>query len=103
MSKLERLYARVKFSHVKGAELAYFYNRESLIPVGLKKETYEGADYLEIGNKIQLGETQYVIKEINFKLEPQLFDMSGGYGVNMLSPTDPTDFNVTVNVFVDND
>lgn len=101
-SQYERLFARVKLIHVKGAELGYFYNREVLQPLGLKKDTYEGAEFLEIGNKIQFDDTEYTIKNINFKLETELWDMSHGYGINTLSPTEPTDFNVTINVFVDN-
>lgn len=97
----ERLFTRVKIQHVKGKEFGNWYNRESLSGLSLKKDDFEGSEFLEVGNNIQLDGKEYIIANINFKLETELWDMSSRYGVNILSSTDPTDFNVTINVFVD--
>ena len=97
----ERLFTRIKLNHIEGAELGYYYTRKSLTELTFKKDTYEGAEFLEIGNEIIYENKKYVIKNITFKLETELWKMTEE-GVNLQSSDTPTDFNVTINVFIDN-
>ncbi len=96
----ERLFTRVKLNHIKGAELGYYYTRQSLDELTFKKDTYEGAEFLEVGNEIIYNNEKYIIKNITFKLETELWKM-GEEGINSQSSDNPTDYNVTINVFID--
>lgn len=98
---MEQLQVRILLQHVKGATIAYFYNRESFDLLNIKKQKYDDSQFIEIGNIIEFENTKYVIKALNFKMEKQLFEMDNKYGVNLHSPTDPSDYNCQIGVFVD--
>ena len=99
---MEQFVARILIQHVKGGTIAYLYNRESFALLKVPKHTEDDSQFLEIGQTIEYEGKKYRIKEINFKLEKQMFDMNHGYGINMYSPTDPSDFNCQVGIFVEN-
>lgn len=99
---MESLQVRILLQHVQGATIAYFYNRESFDILNIEKKEYDNSQFIEIGNTLEYDERKYVVKEINFKMEEKLHEMDNKYGVNMYSPTDPSDFNCQIGVFVDN-
>ena len=101
-NKNERFLTRVKIVHSNGMELAYIYNKESLLQIGLKQDAFEGAHFLKIGNAISIANRKYKVVNIAFKLETQLWDMESEYGVNVKSPDSPVDFNSQVSVIVEN-
>jgi len=43
---------------------------------------------------------RYRVESINFKMEEKLYEMNNQYGINIYSPTDPSDFNCQIGVFV---
>lgn len=99
---MEQLQVRILLQHVQGATIAYFYNRESFDLLNIERHTYDESQFIEIGNTIEFEGEKYVVKNINFKMEKQLYVMDNKYGINMYSPTDPSDFNCQIGVFVDN-
>jgi len=99
---METLQARILLKHVQGATIAYFYNRESFDLLNIEKETYDESQFVEIGSILEFEGTKYKVEKINFKMEKQLFEADNRYGVNLYSPTDPSDFNCQIGVFVDN-
>jgi hypothetical protein len=103
----ERFYARILFSYAdqgekEGRVISYIYNREALDALyPIKKQTYDNSQFIEVGDIIELEGKKCIVKSINFKLEDHINEMGHGYGVNLYSPTDPTDFNCQIGVFVD--
>ncbi|WP_353084389.1 hypothetical protein [Flavobacterium sp.] len=105
--KLEPFLTRILFKYQDTEtqamrEIAYIYNREALDHLlNIKKQTYDNSQFIEIGDIITLEEYKCKVMNINFKLEEKTYDKSGGYGINMHSPTDPNDFNCQIGVFVE--
>lgn len=99
---MEQLHLRILINHVQGAEIAYFYNRESFNLLNIIKQEYDQSQFVEIGDIIKINGEDYIVKNLNFKMENQLFNLNPEYGVNMYSPTDPTQYNCQVGIFVDN-
>ena len=104
--KLERFFARILFKYEPsnnkdGREIVCIYNRETLDQLNIKKQTFDNSQFISIGDIIELEGYKCKVVDINFKLYDQLNDMSGGYGFNLLSPTEPTDFNCQIGVFVE--
>jgi hypothetical protein len=99
---METLHARILIQHKQGATIAYLYNRESFELLKIKKQTYDNSKFVEIGQLIELYGKEYKVEAINFKMEEKLYDMEHGYGINMHSPTDPSNYNCQIGIFVDN-
>lgn len=99
---MEKLQTRILLEHVQGAKIAYFYNRESFDLLNIKRNTYDESQFIEIGDIIEYEEKKYEVKNVNFKMEKQLYVMDNKYGINLYSPTDSSDFNCQIGVFVDN-
>ena len=104
--QLERFFARILFKYQgqgerEGRTIMFSYNRETLDKLNIVRDKYDKAQFIEIGNTLMLEGRKCKVVEINFKLEDHLNDMTGGYGINIYSPTDPTDFNCTIGVFVE--
>jgi hypothetical protein len=101
-NELERLQARILFNYEGGREIMYAYNRQVLESLNLKRHPNDNkSQFIEIGDIIELEGYQCKVVDINFKLEHTLYDMSGGHGINIYSPTEPTDFNCQIGVFVE--
>jgi hypothetical protein len=103
---LEKFYARILFKYVAqgdrdGREISYIYNRESLDELKIEKQEWDNSQFIEIGQIITLEGYKCKVIEINFKLEDHINDMEHGYGINILSPTEPTNFNCQIGVFVE--
>jgi hypothetical protein len=101
----EKFVTRLKFIYwlkdKPGREICYLYNREDLnATLNIQKHEYDNSQFIEIGDKLTLEEHACEVVKMNFKLDEQMWDMSGGFGINTLSPSDPTDFNCTINIFV---
>lgn len=100
--ELERFYVRILIQHVKGGTICYLYNREALDGVlGIEKRKFDRTQFISIGDTLTIEGRKYKVENINFKLEESLDVMDGDYGVNLHSPTDPTDFNCQIGVFVE--
>ena len=106
-NQLERFFARIIFTfpHTEtqaGREMAHIYNREDLngfceIPI----EQFDKSQFIKIGDKLTLEGKKCEVKNIMFNLHDHINIMSHGRGVNLKSPTPPTDFNCSVVVIVD--
>ena len=99
---MEKFQVRILIKHVKGADIAYLYNRESFELLKIEKQEWDNSQFIEIGQTIEYDNAKYEVKDISFKLEKQLYKMDESYGVNIYSPTDPSDFNCQIGIFVDN-
>lgn len=104
--QLERLFARILFKYNtkggrEGREIMYAYNRQVIDSLNIKRHTYDNSQFIEVGNIIELEGHKCKVIEINFKLEPKLYEMIPGVGINIYSPTDPTDYNCQIGVFVE--
>ena|ERR1044071_207995 len=106
-SRPERFFARILFKYASkdghaGREICYIYNREDLDALYLiKKHTFDNSQFIEIGDILVLEDRKCEVKQINFKLYNEINEMGHGFGVNVLSPSDPTDFNCQIGVFVE--
>lgn len=99
---METLQARILIQHVEGATIAYFYNRESFDLLNIERQTYDKSQFIEIGQIIEIEGIKYKVDHINFKMEETLHEMNHGYGINLYSPSDPSDFNCQIGIFVKN-
>lgn len=99
---MEALQARILIKHVQGATIAYLYNRESFDLLNIPPNTYDSSQFIEVGSTIEYDGTKYNVQSINFKMDKDLNVMDNKYGINMYAPTDPSDFNCQIGVFVDN-
>ena len=98
---MEQLQARILIKHVEGGKIIVcLYDREafSLLNVEFK----EDFQFIEIGDIIIYDDVKYIVKRINFRMSKELHDMGHGYGINLYSPTEPSDFNCQIGIFVDN-
>ena len=106
-NNLEKFTTRVLFKYIgkgdrDGRDVAYIYNRESLNEVvNIEHHPYENAQFLEIGQEIFIDNRRCKIAHINFKLSEQMNIMEDGYGLNMSSPSQSTNFNLQIGVFLD--
>ncbi|MBK8347887.1 MAG: hypothetical protein IPL08_09740 [Saprospiraceae bacterium] len=100
--KVEQLQVRILLQPVQGATIAYFYNRESFDLLNIERNNFDKSQLIEIGNTIEFEGEKYVVKNINFKMEQELYVLDNSVGINMHSPTDPSDYNCQIGVFVDN-
>lgn len=99
---MENLILRIFIQHIQGAEIAYLYNRESFDLLQINKHQYDGSQFIEAGQALQYGHNRYIIDSVNFKMYSEMQEMNPIYGINMYAPTEPTDFNCQVRVFVRN-
>ena len=99
---MKQLQVRILLQHVKGDTIAYFYNRESFDLLNIELLSYNEFQFIEIGNIIQYEDKKYVVKTINFKMEKKLYAMENKDEYNIYSPSDQSDFNCEIGVFVDN-
>ena len=102
---LEKLQARIMIQYEGsagkgGRTIIYIYNRETLDTLNIKRQTYDNSQFIEVGDKMTLEGYECEVVQINFKLEDHLNKMEHGFGINLLSPTDPTNFNCQIGVFV---
>ena len=98
----DKFYARVKFENMKGKDLEYFYSKENLVTVKPEHIKFDNSYGFSIGRQITIDNTEYVIKDIGFRLEPETYSLSGEFGVNLNSSEDSSYFNLTIIVSVDN-
>jgi hypothetical protein len=98
--EFERLFTRLLITFENGSEICYAYNRESLMTLGMFKLEYDESYFIELGHILTINDEKYEVVNINFKLYPELYDLSGNYGINMYGITEPTDYNSQVVIFV---
>lgn len=99
---MEVLQTRILITHINGAIIAYLYNRESFDLLNIQKQEYDNSQFISIGDTIEFDNSKYIVESINFKMENTLHKMNHGYGINLYAPTDPSDFNCQIGVFVKN-
>lgn len=99
---MEPFTSRILIEHEKGATIAYLYSRESFELLKIDKQQYDKSQFIEVGQIIEYDGKKYKVKSINFKMEEILHKMDPRIGLNMYAPTDPSDFNCQIGVFVDN-
>ena len=106
MDILERLFNRVMFQYItkdgrEGRVIMFAYNRQVLDTLNIKKSNWDSSQFIEVGDTLILEERNCKVVSINFKLEPKLYEMSNLSGINIYSPTEPTDYNCQIGVFVE--
>ena len=102
--KPESFFTRILFKYhgEKKREICYIYNRQDLDDLlNIKRQEWDNSQFISIGDTVILEGHKCKVIEINFKLEEGLNKMESGYGVNMLSPSEPTDYNCQIGVFVE--
>lgn len=99
---MEEIKSRILIKNVKGATIAHLYNRESFELLNIKKEEYDGSQFIEIGQVIEYDGNKYQVESINFKFLKEPTDMENGYGINLNSPTVPSNYNTQICFFVKN-
>lgn len=97
---MEALQARILIKHVKGAIIAYLYNRESFDLLRIEKQPNNNSQFIEINQIIEFDGEKYKVDHINFMMQEKLYDMNHGLGTNLYSPTDASDFNCQIGIFV---
>lgn len=98
---MDNFQTRIAINHVEGAAIALLYHREAFDLLSIQPNREDNSKFLEIGNEFEYEGTRYKIIRINFTLFNMVHKMRNKYGVNELSPTDPTDVNCQIGVFVD--
>lgn len=98
---MEKLITRILIAYTEGAEIAYIYNREAFDLLNIEKQTWDKSQFLEKGNIFTYDGKKYKIKEINYKLYKEMSEVDNSVGINMYSPTDLSDYNCQIGVFVE--
>jgi hypothetical protein len=98
---MESLASRILITHEEGAIIAYLYNRESFNLLKTERQEYDNSQFIEIGQTIEYDGIRYIVKSINFKMEEKLYKINPKIGFNMYAPTDPSDYNCQIGVFVE--
>lgn len=100
----EQLAVRIKIIHTNGNEVAYLYSRDSFDLLKIP-QNQNGMQFLEIGNTFVYEDKKYVIKNINFCMQPDFWEATNeSYGINLYSPdSNPNGFdqNCQIGVFVE--
>lgn len=104
--KLEPFLSRIIFKYripdAEGRTIAYLYNRESLNElINIKKHKEDNSQFITIGDIVILEGKKCKVVEINFKLDSETNDMTADYGINLLSPSEPTNYNCQIGIFVE--
>lgn len=104
--KFERLIARILFVYTdagetQGREIMYAYNREVIEQLNLPRDKNFQSQFIETGSIIELEGFKCNVVNVNFKLDSTLHKMNPLKGINVLSPTEPTDYNCQITVFVE--
>lgn len=102
MEKSQRIKTRVKFAHIKGAELGYIYEKKELYNLGLKPSEYDKFEtYLNVGDLIKIVETEYKIIKIHTKVLEELISGEDLGGVNMYGIGEQKSFNFQITYVLD--
>jgi hypothetical protein len=98
---MEPLLSRILIQKKDGAIIAYLYNRESFNLLKIEKQKYDNSQFIETGQIIEYDGNRYKVIELNLKLEEKLYKINPKVGFTMYSPTDPSDYNSQIGVFVE--
>lgn len=94
--------ARIKFVHVKGAELAYFYEKKLLDKLGLIPDTFDpNQTFMNVGETITLFEKKYKIVNILTKFFKEEYEDYMNYGVNVSGVGEQLPFNFQITYELD--
>lgn len=97
---MEYLQARILIKYVEGAEIAYLYNRESFDLLKIEKQQWDNSQFIEIGQIIEYNERKYKVESLNFKMDSDFNKADNTVGINLYSPTDLSDYNCQIGIFV---
>jgi len=98
---MEPLISRLLIAYNEGGIIAYLYNRESFDLLKIEKQKFDNSQFIEKGQIIEYDVKRYKVKSINFKMEEKLYKMDPRIGINIYAPTDPSDFNCQIGIFVE--
>lgn len=102
--KPERFFARILFKYYgdNQREICYIYNRQDLDDLlNIERQEWDNSQFISIGDTVTLEGYKCKVVKINFKLFEHYYDMNNPKGINIFSPSDPTDYNCQVGVFVE--
>ena len=100
---LEQFSARILFTGDHTNEL-YIYNREVFNGLfNIAPSAVNNCQFVEIGDTLTLDSKRFKVKNINIMLYDKVQDMvwARQYGVNAKSPSEPTNFNLQIGIFVE--
>jgi hypothetical protein len=97
---MKHLQARILIKNLEGGMIAYLYNRESFDFLKIEKQTWDNSQFIEIGQVIEYNEKKYKVENVNFKMYSEFNKVDNTVGINMYSPTDLSDYNCQIGVFV---
>lgn len=102
MEKSQGIKARVKLEHVKGAELAYIYEKKELYNLGFKPSEYDKFEtYLNVGDLIKIAEVEHKIIKIHTKVLEELIGSEDFGGSNMYGLGEQQSFNFQITYVLD--
>jgi hypothetical protein len=94
--------ARIKVKHVKGAELAYFYEKELLANIGLEPTRFDANEtFFNVGDVFKLGDETYKVVNIFTKFFNETYEPDS-YGTNLYRIGEMLPYNFQVTYEVDN-
>ena len=98
----EKLLARLVFKNKNGKDLGYVYSRGGLkLTASVDLHPEDNSQFFNVGKEIRLNNAVYKIVEVVAKLDEFMNDMEHDYGYNAGSATEPTNFNLSVFITVE--
>ena len=66
----------------------------------IEKQKWDNSQFIEIGQIIEYNERKYKVENVNFKMDSDFNKVDNSVGINIYSPTDVSDYNCQIGVFV---
>jgi hypothetical protein len=98
---MEVLKLRIIIEDIDSSEIIYLYNKKSLDKLKIKFNEYDNSQFIEINDKLNINGKNCIVKDINFKMYPETFEMESIGGLDMLSEFGQADFNCQIRVLVE--
>ena len=101
---MEQLQTRILLAYEgeNGGRIAYLYYREAFDLLNIEVQKYDKSQFIEIGQIIEFEGKRYRVKSCNFKMYEELCKVDNNIGTNLYSPTDLSDYNCQIGIFVEN-
>ncbi len=100
--ELEKLAVRIVL-YENSTLLGYIYNREVLnASLKIEIERYDNSQLIGVGEIVEMEGVKYEVKSISLRMHENFIDIESmrGAGMNLLSPTPPTNYNCDLNVSI---
>src|SRR5690349_10983981 len=92
---------KVRIQHVKGAVIASFTDFEVFKELGLTENREFNNHQISIGDKIQIGDDQYTVKNVFSIIHNQTWENSGQKGFSAVVVGERNEFNFEIVYYVE--